>query len=86
MKKVNIMSENPGKIACEQAIKMILEYLDNELPDHNHAEMDLHLKTCRSCLSRLEFEKMLKSKVSALSEQKVPESLRNRIKKVTGEF
>ena len=80
------MVDESEKLECEQAIKMILEYLDKELPDHDHDAMDAHLETCRSCYSRMEFEKMLKGKINALPIQKAPDSLRNKIKKVTGSF
>ena len=80
------MGDEIKKLECEQAITMILEYLDKELPDHDHEAMDEHLETCRSCFSRMEFEKMLKGKVNALPIQKAPDSLRDKIKKVTGKF
>ena len=80
------MAEKPEKLECEQAIKMILEYLDKELSDHDHESMDAHLETCRSCYSRMEFEKMLKVKVNTLPTKKAPDSLRDKIKKVTGKY
>lgn len=80
------MGDEIKKLECEQAITMILEYLDEELPEHDHEAMDEHLETCRSCFSRMEFEKMLKGKVNALPIQKAPDSLRDKIKKVTGKF
>lgn len=80
------MTDTPEKLECEQAIKLILEYLDKELPDHDHEAMDAHLETCRSCYSRMEFEKMLKGKINNLPTHKAPDSLRNKIKKVTGKY
>lgn len=80
------MTDTPEKLECEQAIKMILEYLDKELPEHDLTAMDSHMETCRSCFSRMEFERMLKGKVGSLPTQKAPESLRDKIKKVTGKY
>jgi len=80
------MNDENKKLECDEAIKMILEYLDKELPDHDHEAMDAHLEKCRSCYSRMEFEKILKTKVSALPVLKAPDSLRNKIKKVTGKY
>ena len=80
------MVDEPKKLECEQAIKMILEYLDKELPGNDQNAMDAHLETCRSCYSRMEFEKMLKGKVNSLPIQKAPDSLRDKIKKMTGKF
>lgn len=65
---------------------MLFEYLDNELVEHNHAAMENHLHTCRSCFSRMEFEKRLKHMVKDEKEETAPTDLRNRIKKITGLF
>jgi anti-sigma factor (TIGR02949 family) len=80
------MSDKPDKLTCEQAIKMVLEFLDKELSPHDHKAMEEHLDTCRSCYSRMEFEKLLKNKIHSLPLTKAPESLRSKIKKVTGKF
>lgn len=79
------------KLECEQAIKLILEYLDNELSEHDHDAMHAHMETCRACYSRMDFEKMLKDKVRSSSEsnasdKKAPDSLRNKIKKITENY
>ena len=80
------MTDKPKKLACEQAIKLILEYLDAELPEQDHAAMDEHLHTCRACFSRMEFEKVLKGKVKAIPETKAPESLRLKLKNITSKY
>jgi anti-sigma factor (TIGR02949 family) len=81
-----VVTEKPEKLACEQAIKLILEYLDAELPEQDYAAMDEHLHTCRACFSRMEFEKMLKGKIKALPVQEAPDSLRLKLKKITSKF
>ncbi|MGD2074636.1 MAG: zf-HC2 domain-containing protein [Gammaproteobacteria bacterium] len=67
------------QISCEEALKSLLEYLDSELADERSHEIDQHLSTCRSCYSRLEFEKHLRSRLRETGRQEVPDSLRNRI-------
>ncbi len=42
------MSDDIKKIECEEAIRMMLEYLDSELHHHDHDSMDEHLESCRS--------------------------------------
>lgn len=69
-------------IKCEQAIKMLLEYLDHELNGHHHMVVEKHLHTCRSCYSRMEFEKRLKGIVSDKKDQQAPDSLRERLGKL----
>ena len=76
------MSKEIEKIECEQAIKMLLEYLDHELGDHNHMVIEKHLHTCRSCYSRMEFEKQLKGVVGDKKVEKAPDSLRNKLNKL----
>ncbi len=73
-------------IDCEQAIKMLFEYIDNELEEHNHSSVENHLHTCRSCFSRMEFEKHLKDAVMDSKQEAAPSDLRKRVKKITDLF
>ena len=67
------------QIACEEALKNLLEYLDREIDTEQSQQMDRHLSTCRSCYSRMEFEKRLRSHVKAAGKQEVSERLKSRI-------
>lgn len=73
------MTNKVRQISCEQALKSLLEYLDGEVEAHAGEEIDQHLATCRSCYSRLEFEKRLRSRLRDSGRQEVPDGLRNRI-------
>src|SRR5439155_24359279 len=44
-------------IDCEEALRRLFEYLDAELHGELEREMAQHLERCRSCFSRVEFEK-----------------------------
>jgi anti-sigma factor (TIGR02949 family) len=74
------------QIDCELALTQILEYVDHELGEHDHSLMEQHLRTCKSCFSRMEFERRLKSKVGELREDEVPSSLSERIKGLLKSF
>lgn len=74
------------EINCEQALKQILDYIDHELGEHERAAMQQHLHTCKSCFSRMEFERRLKEKVSALCDDEVPSQLGARIKGLLKSF
>ena len=74
------------QIDCEQALRQILEYVDQELGEHDHSLMEQHLHTCKSCFSRMEFEQRLKRKVGELREDEVPSSLSERIKGLLKSF
>jgi anti-sigma factor (TIGR02949 family) len=70
----------PEDMGCEQALKHLLEFIDRELSDSDEASVERHLRTCRSCFSRMEFESRLKQRLSALSSEDVPSKSRERIR------
>jgi mycothiol system anti-sigma-R factor len=76
----------PDNIACEQALKRLLEFVDRELSDRERASIEHHLRTCRSCYSRMEFESRLKELLSVLSSDDVPQKAVNRIRDLLKEF
>ncbi|MFO1362243.1 MAG: zf-HC2 domain-containing protein [Burkholderiales bacterium] len=74
------------QIDCELALKQIFEYVDHELGEHEHAWLEQHLRTCKSCFSRMEFERRLKEKVGALREDELASPLGERIKSLLKSF
>jgi anti-sigma factor (TIGR02949 family) len=67
-------------IDCEEALSRLFEFIDHELnPVHNH-EMDEHMSRCRSCYSRLEFEKRLREHLKGATQEKAPDELHNKVK------
>ncbi|HET9042008.1 MAG TPA: zf-HC2 domain-containing protein [Burkholderiales bacterium] len=74
------------QIDCELALRQILDYVDHELGDHDHSLMEQHLRTCKSCFSRMEFEQRLKRKVGELREDEVTSPLSERIKGLLKSF
>ncbi len=73
------MSESPN-MQCDDALRLLAQYLDRELSDGEHAEVERHLRTCRSCFSRAEFERRLKGELAALTAADVPTALEDRIR------
>ncbi len=67
------------QIACEEALKNLLEYLDREIDTEQSQLMDRHLSTCRSCYSRMEFEKRPRLHIKAAGKPEVSERLKSRI-------
>jgi anti-sigma factor (TIGR02949 family) len=65
---------------CDDALRLLAQYLDRELTDGEHAEVERHLRTCRSCFSRAEFERRLKGELAALTAADVPTALQHRIR------
>ena len=73
------MSET-DEMGCEQALKRLLEFIDHELSDSEHDSVERHLRTCRSCFSRMEFESRIKQRLSALPAEDAPSKSRERIR------
>jgi anti-sigma factor (TIGR02949 family) len=73
-------------MGCEDAPKRLLEFIDRELSDSERDKVEQHLRTCRSCFSRMEFERRLKQRLSALSADDVPAKSRDRIRRLIKGF
>ena len=74
------------EIDCEQALKQVFEYVDRELGETEHEAMHRHLQTCKSCFSRVEFERRLKDKLAALREEKATPEMSERVKGLLKSF
>ena len=79
------MSETDD-VGCEQALKRLVEFVDHELPESEHDSVEQHLRTCRSCFSRMEFESRLKQRLSALSTEDAPSTTRDRVRDLIKKF
>ena len=73
-------------IDCEEALHRLFEYLDAELDRQSQREMEHHLERCRSCFSRVEFEKRLKAHTMELRTEPVSPELEVRIRRVLDSF
>lgn len=77
---------NAENITCEEVIEQLFEYLDRELDSGLSDRINDHLKRCRDCFTRAEFEKRLRARVNEAAEVDAPEQLRRRIRRVIDEF
>lgn len=73
-------------IGCDEVIEKLFAFLDGELDEAAHQEIERHLETCRGCFSRAEFERRLKSKIAEAGEAKAPASLRRRIRRMIARY
>ena len=73
-------------IDCEEALRRLAEYLDAELHGNSRREMEQHLERCRSCFSRVEFEKRLKAYTAELGHEPVPADVERRIRTLLDTF
>ncbi|HEY4485393.1 MAG TPA: zf-HC2 domain-containing protein [Nitrospiria bacterium] len=73
-------------IGCEEALKHLLTYLDQELGEVKSREVQRHLSLCRSCFSRSEFEQKLMERLKETGKEAAPGSLEKRIKTLLGGY
>jgi anti-sigma factor (TIGR02949 family) len=73
-------------MGCEQALKRLVEFVDHELPESEHDGVEQHLRICRNCCSRMEFESRLKDRLSGLSNEDVSSTMRDRIRNLIKRF
>lgn len=73
-------------LSCQEAIRMLVEYLDDELDRDRSGALEDHLHACRSCKSRHEFEKGLRERVSSLGQAPVRPEFQDRIRALVSRF
>lgn len=73
-------------VGCEQALKHLVDFVDDELPGSEHDGVEQHLRVCRNCCSRMEFERRLKERLSVLSTKDVPSTTRDRVRNLIKRF
>jgi anti-sigma factor (TIGR02949 family) len=73
-------------IGCQEALKHLLAYLDQEVGAGTQREMEHHLKVCRACFSRAEFEQSLKTRLREVGRGTMRTSFEKRINTLCGQF
>jgi anti-sigma factor RsiW len=71
---------------CEEALRLLAAHLDGELAADEHQAMEHHLNLCRSCCSRAEFERHLKSELGHLRRASVRPAFEQRIRELIAQF
>ena len=77
---------NAPTISCEEALRLLAVFLDGELHGAEHTHVENHLRTCRSCFSRSEFERRLKSELGQLSHGAVRPGFEQQIRQLITQF
>lgn len=76
----------PTAMDCATALRLLADYLDGELRDEPGRNLEHHLRTCRGCFSRAEFERRLKHELGQLGREPVRPEFEERIRKLVGAF
>lgn len=73
-------------LTCEEAIRLLAAYLDDEIEPGGRGDLEHHLALCRSCFSRHEFERKLKEQLAALGREPVRPEFQARMRTLVGRF
>jgi mycothiol system anti-sigma-R factor len=68
-----------GYVNCNDVASKIYEYLDGELTEDKRKAIQFHLDHCAPCVEVFEFENDLRKLVSCKCQEKVPDTLKQRI-------
>ncbi len=74
------------ELDCDEVMRQLFDYLDDEVDITAEDEIHHHIEECRSCFTRVEFEKQLKSRIQGAGKDSAPASLRNRIAELMKDF
>lgn len=72
--------------SCEEALQRVFEYLDHTLDESDHCHIEDHLSKCRSCYTRVEFERRLKEHLQDIGREKAPVSLANKVRQIIQQY
>jgi mycothiol system anti-sigma-R factor len=64
---------------CDDSLHELYEFIDGELTDDKRAAIQQHLDDCPPCYEAFDFEDELRRVIARKCQDKVPESLRQRI-------
>jgi hypothetical protein len=73
-------------ITCDEALRLLAVFLDGELEGHSHVAVEQHLEVCRSCYSRLEFERRLKVEIGRLRREEISSGFEARVRSLLDSF
>jgi anti-sigma factor (TIGR02949 family) len=77
---------DPKPISCDEALRVLAAFLDDELHDDARQGIERHLEVCRGCFSRAEFERRLKGEINRLARDEIPPSFERRVRRLLGSF
>jgi anti-sigma factor (TIGR02949 family) len=73
-------------ISCEEALRHVFDYVDNQLSGRNLQEVEDHIEKCRHCYDRVEFEKLLKARIKNINPKTDNSKLMKKIDSLINSF
>lgn len=77
---------HPHPMTCEEALRLLAVFLDGELQGEPRGAVEHHLEVCRSCFSRAEFERRLRTEVGRLRREEVSPAFQDRVRRLMTSF
>jgi mycothiol system anti-sigma-R factor len=74
-----------SEIDCNEAVHQLYHFLDGELTEERRVRIAAHLDFCGPCAGAAEFEAELRHVIASRCQDRVPESLVNRIARALDE-
>lgn len=72
---------------CEESFEVLYQFLDKDMDGNTLQQVELHLKFCRPCWDRFEFEKKLKERFrNSCHKEPCPDSLLKRVKALLDKY
>ena len=61
---------------CESVVRLLVEYLERQLPPDVHADLERHLAQCPHCIAQLKTYESTISLLRSVKEEDLPPELR----------
>ncbi len=65
---------------CSQVVELLVDYVENRLPESRRADLEQHLAGCGSCAAALNTYRSTVSLLESLREEDLPGELRTRLR------
>ncbi len=65
---------------CSQIVELLVDYVENRLPEGRRLELEGHLAGCGSCTAALNTYRSTVSLLESLTEEDLPLELRSRLR------
>ena len=70
---------DPHDKDCSEILDRVFYFIDNELEDADHSEIQHHLDECGPCLQKYDLERTVKALVARSCSEHAPETLRDKV-------
>jgi anti-sigma factor (TIGR02949 family) len=65
-----------GSRHCSEVVRLLVEFLERQLPPDVHTDLQRHLAACPRCLTQLRTYRCTVSLLRSIKEEDLPEELR----------